>query len=491
MRQSMTSCPYGKGFTTLVTDPCDDGLISRLSLNHVASVCQVLTRATNPSTLVLSQRAPGIWSLSASSTLTVSQSDTMLHVLNHSALTSLTVTDHACIAGGRALQVVEKTVIQTNHGLNVGDWIILDSATEDWTLAFNPSASIENDAVAQVVNVADANTFTYKPVGPFCEVTGIVPGTTYFVETDGSGALTITEPTDYSVPRIFAISDTEGILLPYRPIERSGAKVQEVFDIAFVLDQPANLSSQLGTVKSTLNKFFLLGVTPSLVIPDTITLSGNPVSNSEDVYLNGLHLIRGTSRDYTISSSVLTWSNNLVLTVGDVITVKYESLTPVTLEEDTVIGEIKAFGGAAAPAGWLLCDGASYATTTYPSLFAVIGYAYGGSGASFNVPDLRGRALLGAGTGPGLTARSRGDSGGQEAITDVPAHTHTYSIECNAVTPDSDTPASSYPAPSDVANEEWATTAGASMAQMSTDSTGDASVNVMPPFTAVQFIIKT
>ena len=39
------------------------------------------------------------------------------------------------------------------------------------------------------------------------------------------------------------------------------------------------------------------------------------------------------------------------------------------------------------PTGWLLENGASYATATHPALFAVIGYTYGGAGANFNVPN--------------------------------------------------------------------------------------------------------
>ena len=40
-------------------------------------------------------------------------------------------------------------------------------------------------------------------------------------------------------------------------------------------------------------------------------------------------------------------------------------------------------------AGWLLCDGASYAKSAYPDLFTAIGAANGGGGGSFNVPNLR------------------------------------------------------------------------------------------------------
>jgi microcystin-dependent protein len=86
------------------------------------------------------------------------------------------------------------------------------------------------------------------------------------------------------------------------------------------------------------------------------------------------------------------------------------------------------FAGAAAPTGYLLCDGASVSTTTYADLFAVVAYTYGGAGATFTLPDLRGRTPVGAGTGTGLTARTLGANVGAETValaaTDVPAHGH-------------------------------------------------------------------
>ena len=71
-----------------------------------------------------------------------------------------------------------------------------------------------------------------------------------------------------------------------------------------------------------------------------------------------------------------------------------------TLYADAPIGAILAFGGATAPAGWLLCQGQAVSRTTYAALFAVIGTAYGaGDGSTtFNLPDPREAALVGAGT---------------------------------------------------------------------------------------------
>jgi microcystin-dependent protein len=91
-------------------------------------------------------------------------------------------------------------------------------------------------------------------------------------------------------------------------------------------------------------------------------------------------------------------------------------------------GVIMPFGGAAAPAGFLLCDGTSYPVASFPALFSVLGYTYGGSGPNFSTPDLRGRTVVGAGQGTGLTNRVRGGTTGEElhtlSIAELAVHGH-------------------------------------------------------------------
>ena len=87
-------------------------------------------------------------------------------------------------------------------------------------------------------------------------------------------------------------------------------------------------------------------------------------------------------------------------------------------------GMIQMFAGTSAPAGWLICNGAAVSRTEYETLFNVIGTTWGaGDGSTtFNLPDLRGRAPIGAGTGTGLTARTLGTTLGSQYLQ---AHTHT------------------------------------------------------------------
>lgn len=118
------------------------------------------------------------------------------------------------------------------------------------------------------------------------------------------------------------------------------------------------------------------------------------------------------------------------------------------------IGTVISYAGAAAPAGYLLCDGTAVSRATYAELFSIISTTYGvGNGSTtFNLPDLRGRVAVGAGTGTGgatsgsgaitgaaLTARTAGQWDGREThtLTDtqsgVPVHGHAHTISTVAV----------------------------------------------------------
>jgi microcystin-dependent protein len=93
------------------------------------------------------------------------------------------------------------------------------------------------------------------------------------------------------------------------------------------------------------------------------------------------------------------------------------------------LASIVLFAGNFAPRGWAFCNGQILSIAQNTALFSLLGTTYGGNGqTTFALPDLRGRAPLSPGQGPGLASYSLGEVGGVESVTllstQMPAHTH-------------------------------------------------------------------
>ena len=98
---------------------------------------------------------------------------------------------------------------------------------------------------------------------------------------------------------------------------------------------------------------------------------------------------------------------------------------------DPFLGEIRIFAGGFAPFGWMFCNGQILPIVQYSALFSLLGAMYGGDGkTTFALPDLRGRAPMHAGQGPGLSYRDQGVPGGAATHTltaaEAPPHSHAF-----------------------------------------------------------------
>lgn len=100
-------------------------------------------------------------------------------------------------------------------------------------------------------------------------------------------------------------------------------------------------------------------------------------------------------------------------------------------------GAILPFAMNSAPSGWLAANGAAVSRATYSGLFSAIGTTYGAgdSSTTFNLPDLRGYFVRGAGTNS--DGKAAGTFGAKQAdsyeshthtgtAASAGAHTHTY-----------------------------------------------------------------
>jgi microcystin-dependent protein len=167
-----------------------------------------------------------------------------------------------------------------------------------------------------------------------------------------------------------------------------------------------------------------------------------------------------------------------------------------------VVGSITPYGGATAPTNWLLCQGDLLLITAYPELYAVIGLTYtvGSPAGQFALPDLSSRFPYGKSSG----GAALGTTGGTATLSNVPAHTHTLTngtanvssvdsghshtinayklIGTNVGTGDGNEPN----------NGNSTGTASAvitSTISGATDSTGTASVDILPPYLTLNYII--
>ncbi len=109
------------------------------------------------------------------------------------------------------------------------------------------------------------------------------------------------------------------------------------------------------------------------------------------------------------------------------------------------IGQIMLWAGTYAPRGWAFCDGALLSIAEYQTLYTLIGTYYGGDGrTNFALPDLRGRAAIGFGQGPGLSPRNLGNQLGEEynilESSQLPPHSHTANLKGTSTSADTSDP---------------------------------------------------
>ncbi|MCX6879881.1 MAG: tail fiber protein [Verrucomicrobia bacterium] len=136
---------------------------------------------------------------------------------------------------------------------------------------------------------------------------------------------------------------------------------------------------------------------------------------------------RLTSAPYAIRAGQATQADTAThATTADSLT------TPLTLPTGTVL----TFAGVNVPNGFLLCDGSSLSSLTYPELFTVLGSSWGigdgtldtqGHTKDFRLPDLRGRMPAGR-DGSQSEFNAIGKTGGAKTHTlvdaEIPSHYH-------------------------------------------------------------------
>ena len=361
-------------------------------------------------------------------------------------------------------------ITQASHGFVVGDVLYLNGAVYTKAIA---SASNTAEVVGVVSKIIDSSQFELTLSG---EVSGLLAssftegalpqvGDAIFLSSAIAGKLTISEPSVVGYVSLPVGVVSEDIASPasrkmYVAIKRGsvvgGANLRTTINLA------NNATTTIQNVSAyeagELAGYISIGATTPLKF-----------------YVQAQYSKAGAGNDYNISHQVSgdtpPVSFNIQITSAGLIQVVLPNITnfgsasisfslnapsvgvtlPLSIDSSLIIGDTNPVGtlldyaGSAAPSGYLMCDGRSLSTTgTFAALYAVIGYVYGGSGSSFNIPDFRGRFARysdNMGTALGAAGRDTGRVHGSSqtqgtakngltvassATVNDPGHSHTY-----------------------------------------------------------------
>lgn len=163
---------------------------------------------------------------------------------------------------------------------------------------------------------------------------------------------------------------------------------------------------------------------------------------------------------------------------------------------DGYIAQILLFAGNFAPRNWSFCNGQILNINTNTALFSLLGTTYGGNGmTTFGLPDLRGRVVVGAGQGPGLSNIQLGQMSGTESITlnltQIPSHSHQ--LTGSTLVGSTSVPTGSLLANTGTLDKEYTSTSGAANVAMNAASIGNAGgsqpFSIRNPYLGLNYII--
>ena len=176
---------------------------------------------------------------------------------------------------------------------------------------------------------------------------------------------------------------------------------------------------------------------------------------------------------------------------------------------DMPIGTILPVASEAVPEGWVLCDGRELAIEDYQGLYDLIGTTYGAGDSAFwaqvffpattfNIPDLRGRTIIGANDMGGeqsdvltIHQASAGQVGGEEQhqLTEEEMPNHTHGIQYfrrDAGSGSRDTWNGTGGGPASMGSSDWRNNGNVRAA----GSGGDQPHNNMQPYMALNYMMK-
>lgn len=203
---------------------------------------------------------------------------------------------------------------------------------------------------------------------------------------------------------------------------------QQFFNNSSTITQPANQSdtlllANLQYVQNWFNSNIL-----SYLTVNNPTFTGTLSTIAGNVNLPNL-----TSTNSNLTNSNITTGNITTANITNQNGTLFSQNPSITINNKNyqvgfrVVGEIKMIMTNTVVPNYLNCDGSSYSTTAYPSLFTAIGYAFGGSGSTFNVPNFASHFPIGNnGSKNGVPSSNYATGNGQGGYTNTQLISYNY-----------------------------------------------------------------
>lgn len=292
-------------------------------------------------------------------------------------------------------------------------------------------ANIKISDLTAAASVSGTQQFEVNEAGTSKRVTGAQIAT--YVEGEISSSPSFTGQTSVAAgsaaaPSVTVTGDTNtGIYFPAADTVgiSTGGTLRVSVDSAGSLVTAGNI--ELGNASDTT----ISRVSAGVIAVEGVTVPLNSVTSTHTAQQIEL----GNASDTTLTRV----SAGVIAVEGQ--TLATQAYVTSSLGSATPAGALIPFAGTTEPSGWFFCVGQSLSTTTYAALFAAIGYTYGGAGATFNIPDLRGRVIAGkddmggssanrlTGLSGGVNGDTLGGTGGAEThtltINEMPSHNHS------------------------------------------------------------------
>lgn len=302
-----------------------------------------------------------------------------------------------------------------NTGNIIGQWAINTSSkispVVDLAASLGTTSTRFQTVFTQNVNGIEAINGSFTLTGTLTSLGNLLPGvnSTYAIGTNSSrwGTLNVVTATidtiNASTIGTTSLTANSGIFStsasgPLANFTQVLTGNGQITSLAAGTATVTNLTVTTGAVTS-------LSATTLQATNATITNLTDAVSHTITKFDPDGTLAANTDAYLATQKAIKTYVDNTSTYLQSLISALQALINALPAAQPVPAGTVMFAAMSSPPTGFIVCDGSSYSTSSFPALFDAIRYQFGGSGSNFSVPDLRGQFVRGwdngAGTDPG------------------------------------------------------------------------------------------